>query len=261
MQPLRRLGRVIASARMSDRRCALLVVIALAACGPDKDDATGDTSSPTTSTSEPTTTPTTAGEAGDACMPDGLPACPVAQCLEEWSFSCDGCGEFVETGRCFEIAVGCAYPALACDLPSPCGRVWAQGYDTIESLEDEGAAVCLLTALRDRTPGRYELLWGNMGDPPLVYMHVFSGGDGDVLLEWTLDCEGCPNSGFFKRSGRIALQPPAWFDDCLIQPSGAPLIECVFGFTAFEPEAPPPTDYKPPWTTGDCVSLAITCPG
>ncbi len=292
-------GRMLVSMTLT-RRHTLLALLLAAGCGDGNTDATtGDTSTGTASTST-ATSPTSSGstamsdtagsttgapttsessstsvetmtsvgdtssesgsESGDACAPTDLPRCPVRRCLEEWSYSCRDCGDFFDFKTCFEIDVGCTYPALVCDLPSPCDRVWGQGYDTIEQIEDEDAAICLLTALRDGTPGKFELLWGEMGDAPLVYMDVYSA-NGRVFLEWYLECQGCPNSGYFKRSGQLALQPQSFFDDCLAAPTSDSLIQCVFGFVDFEPESPPPVDYFPPWTTADCLSLEIMCPG
>jgi hypothetical protein len=226
------------------------------------------TGSGTTSTTAPTTTSTSTTDAdtdgdtsADACSPGQLEVCPVTQCIEDWSFECDGCGFEVNDSTCFEIDVGCAWPALACDLPTPCDRVWGQGFATIESLEDDNAAICLLTALRDGTPGRYEVLWGEMGDAPLVYMTIHSGGKDAVLVEWYLECQGCPISGAFRRSGQLALRPDSFFDDCLAMPDTASLTECVFGFVDFTAGQQPAIDYTPPFTTGECTSLDIACPG
>lgn len=163
-------------------------------------------------------------------------------------------------GTCFEIDVGCAYPALECDLPDVCSRVWGQGYDVIGGLEDDGAALCFLSALRDGTPGRFTLLYGEMLDDPFVSMDVYYGGQDRVLVEYRFECQGCPDSGYFGRTGQLTLQPGAYFDACLAAPDTASLIQCVFGFTDFSPGQPPPADYAPPWTTGECASLERVCP-
>lgn len=267
---------------MSTRRPVSLALLVLltAACPGDKGDTTsqatlgtGDGSTGPTgggsttaggATSSGSTGSTTAeltgGEtAGLDCTPTDLPACPVTACREDWTYECPGCGDFLG-GTCFEIDVGCAYPALNCDLPAPCSRVWGQGWDVIETLEDESAAVCLLTALRDGTPGRFELLYGEMGDEPLVYMTVYSGGKDSALVEYFLECQGCPESGYFGRTGQLQLQPDSYFDDCLAAPTSTSLIACVFGFADFVHGAPPPPDYAPPWTTGACVNLDLVCP-
>lgn len=237
----------------------LLASLTLFACGPDKAE---DTPASTGDASTGTSTPTTGDSetAGLNCEPGTLPACPATQCLQDWTYSCGECGDFVADSTCFKIKFGCAYPALDCDLPRPCGRVWGQGYQTIEGLEDNDAALCLLMALRDGTPGEFEVLWGEMGDAPLVYMTVYSGGTGNVLVEWFIECEGCPNSGAFRRSGQLALRPKLYFDDCLAAPDTLSLTQCVFGFVDFMAGMQPPADYTPPFTTGECVGMDISCP-
>lgn len=267
---------------MLDRRpcLTLLLLLLVAACPEDaKDtntDATTSVSAGSTSTGSssdatteaPTSTTATSAGSTDAstdtgaldCSPAALPACPVQGCREDWSFSCPGCGEFLPQDTCFEIDVGCAYPALNCALPDLCPRVWGQGYDVIEGLEDDAAATCFLSALRDGKPGRFTLLYGEMLDSPLVYMDVYYGGKDRVLVEYFFECEGCPDSGYFGRTGQLALQPDAYFDGCLAAPDTAALIQCVFGFTDFPAGEPPAADYAPPWTTGECVSLELVCP-
>lgn len=221
--------------------------------------ATTDASTSTTATTGSTTEATT-DTGGAVCDPTNLPACAVSGCREDWLFECPGCGDILPQAQCFEVDVGCTYPALGCDLPSPCERVWGMGYDLIEQFEDEAAATCFLTALRDGTPGHFVLLYGEMGDSPLVYMDVYYGGADRVLVEYSFECEGCPDSGYFGRTGQLALQPDKYFEDCLAAPDMAARIQCVFGFTEFPPGQPPAADYAPPWTTGECLSLDIACP-
>ena len=232
---------------------------------------TTSTTSTTTATSTTSETPPTgdgtaaASEgtsetAGVDCAPTGLDACPVTQCIERWEFECPGCGLEVNPVTCFEIDVGCAYPLQNCPLDMPCDRVWGTGYDAIEAFESEAAALCMLTALRDGTAGRFEVLWGEMGDEGINYMQVYSGGKDTVLIEWAVDCQGCPESGAVGRSGQLTLQPDSYFDDCLAAPNTASLIQCVFGFVDFAAGQPPPDAYAPPFTTGECASLELSCP-
>ena len=224
----------------------------------------GTTTTVTPTTTSPTTTTSaeTVGEtSGLECAPEGLPACPVAQCVEFWSYECPDCGIDFDAVRCFEIGIGCSYPLLHCALASPCDRVWGLGYDAITWFESEEAAICTLTALRDGTPGKFEILWGEMGDEGINYMEVYSGGKDSVYIEWELDCQGCPESGALGRSGQLTLQPDSFFDACLAQPDTASLIQCVFGFVDFQAGSPPPADFVPAFTTGECASLDAVCPG
>ena len=88
-----------------------------------------------------------------------------------------------------------------------------------------------------------------------------SGGKDSVYIEWELDCQGCPESGALGRSGQLTLQPDSFFDACLAQPDTASLIQCVFGFVDFQAGSPPPADFVPAFTTGECASLDAVCPG
>ena len=121
----------------------------------------------------------------------------------------------------------------------------AKQADAITGFESEEAAICTLTALRDGTPGKFEILWGEMGDEGINYMEVYSGGKDSVYIEWELDCQGCPESGALGRSGQLTLQPDSFFDACLAQPDTASLIQCVFGFVDFQAGSPPPATAPP----------------
>jgi len=226
---------------------------------------TTGTTAVTPTTASPTTTASSESvgdeSSGLECAPQGLPACPVAQCIEFWSYDCPNCDVFFDTVRCFELGIGCSYPLQHCSLPMPCDRVWGTGYDAITGFESEEAAICMLTALRDGTPGNFEVLWGEMGDEGINYMEVYSGGKDTVYIEWDLDCQGCPESGALGRSGQLTLQPDSYFDACLAMPDTASLIQCVFGFVDFAAGSPPPADFVPAFTTGQCASLDAVCPG
>jgi len=193
---------------------------------------------------------------------DGLPVCEQTECVQRWDYSCGSCQSFTG-GTCFSYDQGCSQPWLGCALDSPCPRVWAQSGDTFDqlaTLEDEAAAQCVLTSLRDGVPGTYRILWGEMGDGGWVQSYVYSGGDGTVVTEWTVDCPGCQNFGRIGRTGVLPLQPATWFDDCLADPTAETLIQCTVGFLQYEPEQPPPEGYVHPFTTGECDSLDALCP-
>lgn len=99
-----------------------------------------------------------------------------------------------------------------------------------------------------------------MGDPPHVSLEILVGADGATLMQWHMECQGCFAFGDVGRSGVLELQPAAYFDDCLAAPTTESLAQCIFGFTTFVAEAPPPAGYTPPFTTGTCTSLEIACP-
>ena len=195
---------------------------------------------------------------GGACVFEARPACEVEACLQSWVFGCEACGDEPDLATCFSVAEDCAYPWLDCAaLPdSPCGRVWAMGSGAVEEFEDENAAVCVLEALRDGVPGRYELLWGMMGDDGLPVSEVHVGADGSAVMQWYYDCSGCSGFGRSGRSGTLALQPTTYFDDCLVAPTTESLAQCLFGFVDFEA----PEEWTPAFTTGECTELVFECP-
>lgn len=187
-------------------------------------------------------------------------ACAQTECSNTWNFSCGECQSFVGGGNCFTYSEGCESPWLDCDMDDPCNRVWAQGFPgELEPLEDTQAAICTLEALRDRTPGRYRILWGEMGDGGWINEHVYIGAGGDVVSEWYFNCPGCQGFGAIGRSGTLTLQPEAWFDECLADPTEQNLIDCLVGL-ADHPDQLPPEGYLPPFSTGSCGSLEAVCP-
>ena len=136
-------------------------------------------------------------------------ACAQTECSSTWTFSCDDCQSFVGGGNCFTYSEGCESPWLGCDMNEPCSRVWAQGYPgDLEPLEDTNAAICTLEALRDGTPGRYRILWGEMGDSGWMTEYVYVGAGGDVVAEWRFDCPGCWNWGSLGRTGTCGSLEP-----------------------------------------------------
>ena len=216
-------------------------------------------SSSTTSTTDATTDPT----AGMGCNPQGLPVCAVDSCTQRWSYSCDECGVEFNSALCFEIDVGCAFPELSCDLPKPCDRVWAYGQDfgVLDTFESEDAAICVLTSLRDGDLAHHEVLWGQMSDIGVVRMDVYADGAGGATVQWEVDCQGCPSSGTFGRSGVLKLQDQAFFDGCLNAPTTETLLDCVYGFTEFDEGSGLADGETLPWVTGECSALEFSCPG
>jgi hypothetical protein len=190
--------------------------------------------------------------------PGPVPACEQTECSQTWSFSCGNCQSFVGGGGCLEYDLGCSDPLLRCQLERPCPRVWAQGYDSLDSLEDGvDPAICVLTSLRDNVVGEYELLWGEMGDDGWVTAIVHASGDGTVFVEWEFSCPGCSNFGLFGRTGVLALRDPSFFAECLSDPTEDSLIGCLIGLSG---PGVPDGGFLPPFTTGTCESLEPACP-
>ncbi len=224
---------------------------------------TSGTTTEGTSTSGSTTEDRTT-TAGLECDPGDLPECALDSCVQSWSYSCDECEIEFDRPRCFEADVGCGFPALSCDLPKPCERVWGFGQENLESLEmfeSEKAALCVLTSLADGSAAHHEILWGDMNDAGVTVLDAFVDGAGGVTVQWEVDCQGCPTSGRFGRTGRLELQGAAFFAECLDSPDTAKLIECLYGFTEFSEGSGPEDGYTPPWTTGECSALEFKCPG
>ncbi|HEY8374927.1 MAG TPA: hypothetical protein VIK91_00505 [Nannocystis sp.] len=206
--------------------------------------------------------PTIEGSPTCSCEgPENLPVCSQTECLQRWEYSCGDCWEFT-SGDCFSYSEGCSSPWLGCGLESPCSRVWAFSEDwgvELNALEDEEAAICVLTAIRDGTVGTYQILWGPMDDVGAMYEYVHVHGDGTATVEWRFVCGGCINSGALGRSGALHVQPASWFDDCLSEPTTENLIKCTVGLTEYH-DSPPPEDFVPPFTSGECASLEPKCP-
>ena len=219
---------------------------------------TVDTTAETT-TSDSTTAGTTSGL---ECNPVDLPECAVESCVQSWDYGCPDCAIEFDRARCFEVDQGCAYPALECELPEPCERVWAYGDQDptmLDTLESEASAVCVLESLRDGATAHHELVWGAM-ELGSTRMDVFVDSEGRATIQWTVDCPGCPDSGHFGRTGLLPLNSTDFFDACLEAPTTESLIQCIYGFTAVKEADGPPEGYTPPWTTGECAGLEFACP-
>jgi hypothetical protein len=207
--------------------------------------------------------PTVIGSPTCECEAPAAAACEQTECMQRWDYTCGLCESFT-SGDCFSYDLGCGNPWLGCsnDAPTPCDRVWAQESESsmLGAFEDEAAATCVLTSLRDDVPGSYQILWGYMDDGGWVVLWVHAMGDGTAIVEWYYDCPGCFGFGSIGRSGTMSLQPDEWFDDCLAAPTPESLIECTVGLIEYQPSNPPPEGYVPPFVTGDCVSLDAACP-
>lgn len=228
------------------------------------DDDTADDGDTTADDDDSTSEPGTTDAGTQECIEEDWPACEVEACVQEWSFACEACSDEESQSHplCFGVSEGCAYPWLDCPaLPeSPCGRVWGQGSDMIESFEDEAAAVCVLEALRDGVPGTYELVFGIMFDVGPANVEVLVGADRSAVMQWDYECMNCFGGGDNGRSGTMALQPAAYFEDCLEAPTTETLTQCIFGFVDIAPDGLPPKGWTPPFTTGDCSALEFACP-
>jgi hypothetical protein len=201
--------------------------------------------------------------ADGCCANDAdLTVCPQTSCVQRWDYSCAGCESF-STGDCFSFDHGCAAPTLECALDMPCLPVLAlpdEQTGQLGLLEDAPAAPCMLEALRDGTPGVYEVGWGESYGAGWITEQVYAPGDGTVFTQWQFDCPACTHHGTIGRTGVMSLRSADYFDECLAATANEDLIQCIVGFLEFEPDTPPPQGYLPPFVTGECTSLEPSCP-
>ena len=94
-----------------------------------------------------------------------------------------------------------------CSVDEPCGNVLLPGACA------EGSLGCFFTALRDRTPGRYELrIAGNNSDVSWVLLVEADGTvRATVIDEYEIFCA----AGLWQPARTCSLADPQVFDDCL----------------------------------------------
>lgn len=264
---------------------SIFVLLVVLACGPSPgtdDDGSGDGgttsgrgSGGTEDASASSAASTTSAEGSSAAVdetgstdtgvsacepPADPPACEQTECSQRWSYQCPECSTSIE--GCFWNDFQCDYPELGCELDAPCPDVFAVGDDdpnVLTAVLDEDAAICVLTALRDGVPGVFRIEWGVMFDCCWTSEQVHGGGDGTVVVEWKTQGFGLDLGGTLGRTGVLPLQPPSYFDECLADPTPAALVDCLVGMVGPALD-PPPEDYVPPFTTGECRSLDFSCP-
>lgn len=154
---------------------------------------------------------------------------------------CTGAPDEPELCQCLCGAQGCPYDAElqlleACGLPSPCGP--APINDTFGASEHD---LCVLAALRDRTPGDYgSYLIGLFADES----RVFLDGSEQAQLVHRNASDQCFSvlNGTWEPARTCTLQPPAWFEACMNDPGMQQT--CLFGES---------------WFT-DCVEQPASCP-
>lgn len=249
-------------------RVHALLAASLLACTPGKG-TTEDADESATTAGEPmtstiTTGPGLTGETGatDDTTAGGDPSlCAMGPCVTKIEYPCD-----------IDLGGPCEDPCPDLE-PTDCGgadlcpeiAIKTQGADEYEVVESEADALCVLQALRDRTPGRLRIVWGDpqgfFGDVGVGIHAVVSVASGDVVrMDWEWEYNTCCTATY-ARIRRSVLQPPAFFDDCLTEPTTAKLIAC---FTAGStPHEPAPDGWLPPWLVGgECdPGLPDSCGG
>lgn len=224
---------------------AFLAAAVLVACTPGKG-GTADESGTTTTGS--TDAPT--GDTGPAPTSEGTTEgtdppsfCAPGPCVTKVDYPC------VEFGPCDDpcddlVPTDCGGPDLCPEV-----AIKTQGSENYEVVESEADALCVLQALRDRTPGRLRIVWGDpqgfFGDVGVGIHATVSLVGGDVVrMDWDWEYNTCCTATY-ARIRRVVLQPQAFFDDCLADPTTAKLIACFTAGT--EPIDPAPDGWLPPW--------------
>lgn len=154
---------------------------------------------------------------------------------------------------------------LGCQAASPCAgspssAEWLQlGSSTGGIFEFTPGVRCVLTAIRDRTPGIYRhstaSAWTNMASSSNRVVVIHADGSATTAAEHFSECSGCPpRSRTESPTSHCELQPAAELDRCIAllddsEATDSELAECLM----------PRTDYPPlPWFT-TCTLAPARC--
>lgn len=221
---------------------ALLLSVSLTACPQPATDDGGDDGSET-SESDGTSESDSTGDTGAlTCELQGcvqqISDCPSSQpCEPSCTPLVDGC----------EAELLC--PHFIVNLAAYAGNG--------DTLANADAARCFLAALRDGTPGRLEILWGD----PQGYgldgsfswdAQIYSPGDGTVAItaRWSMIDAGGVSEQYFA-SEAMALQDTSYFETCAVEQDEAALIACLAHSNPSQWDID-----ELPWLTGACTAFA-----
>lgn len=176
-------------------------------------------------------------ESGQSCFGDVLPGVPVG-----WA-ECSGAPGEPEPCSCVCGSEGCPYDAevelLDACFEATCGETeYYTPTDPLGAYEQ-----CVITALRDRTPGVVEtIIVGYSGERSRVYL------DGSEQAQFAYaygndTCKGGLLDGTWEPNQVCTLQPPDYFEDCLAADTSEAQA-CLTGSN---------------WFTG-CASMDAACP-
>ncbi|MCA9684399.1 MAG: hypothetical protein KC457_19540 [Myxococcales bacterium] len=171
------------------------------------------------------------------------------------------CVQACESVNSFECELMCTPRVDSCEGEQLCPlfTVYLTSYVggvATDSIDDPDAARCFLAALRDRTPGRLQMIWG---DPKGVGQdgsrswnaQIYSPGDGTVAISAVMggvDASGSLNAPFVTEA--MILQDPSYFESCAVEQDEATLITCLS-------TAPFLSNLDTlPWLTGECTTFA-----
>lgn len=161
---------------------------------------------------------------------------------------CEGVADEPVGCRCFCGATGCPSDADwlaldACGWDEPCVPVFFGG-DTAGPL-DPVAAECILSALRDRVPGRYEAGYVDYTTHEVDWVRLYVTDDGTrrvALHSESNERIECPDDSRWGTAQSCQLQPADHFEGCLVD--DASLLTCMM-----QPEQ---------WTTS-CAAATTAC--
>lgn len=178
-------------------------------------------------------------EVGVSC---GTNSPPIA--FEE----CEGLVDDSAGCRCFCGVTGCPSDADwlaldACGWDEPCELVFFGG-DTTGPLEPIGAE-CILSALRDHVPGRYEAGYVDYMTHEVDWVRLYVAEDGTRRVALHSDPHErieCPEDSSWGAAQACQLQPADYFEGCLVD--DAALLGCMM-----QPEQ---------WTTS-CMPASTAC--
>ncbi len=131
-------------------------------------------------------------------------------------------------GECVDESIDCPNPDdprdLACELGDPCGLVTLseETFDSGDWLVDDPVAFeCLVHALRDRSPGTYELLAPDLLGEQRWKIRVLADGVVDVFYDRIADFSCTATYDAFHP------RPAAHFDGCLAESADPDKIDCL----------------------------------
>jgi hypothetical protein len=172
---------------------------------------------------------------GTYCGDDVAPDSTWNECLADDPAAPSGCDCFCREGVCPGEEDYAAFLACEFDAPCPVSEVAAIGIDS-------GDPACVLTALRDRTPGVQETRYaGFLYEHSLV--HLDGGETALVVEERDTENVSCPGrASLWTDAQRCTLASPAVFDACLAETDdeliGNCLVPSATWFTSCSPAEP-----------------------
>ncbi len=221
--------------------CAVLLLI-LAACGPEQQASTADTTTHATTTDISTTIPTTSVDTTEASGPPP-PSCPVSALDETTTQTTDetagpmSCPDHPTTDACccffditdqgmspFGTVSTCGAPALCPPMVLTCSN-FAAGCDSKDlTVEDKAAIDCSLQALANGQIGR--LSWQITGDFGFSNEHVELDlvGDSTVFRQGGYLIDVCYE---IYPVQRLPLPAAGYFSDCLATLDWQDRFDCI----------------------------------